>query len=144
MMDIQAAMGIHQLKRIEAWWKKRQHIWSVYNASFAHLPCFLPSDPDPDTRHAYHLYTPLIDIDKFGKSRDWVLAALAAENIGSGVHYRPVHLHPYYRKTFGWQKGRYPNAEWIGDRTISLPLSAALTEEDVDDVCKAFSKVMSD
>ena len=60
--------------------------------------------------------------------------ALTAENIGPGVHYISVHLHPFYRNTYGWKEGDFPNAEWIRDRTISLPLSAALNEDDVADV----------
>ncbi|MBN2396498.1 MAG: DegT/DnrJ/EryC1/StrS aminotransferase family protein, partial [Candidatus Atribacteria bacterium] len=70
------------------------------------------------------------------------LNALTAENIGVGVHYLPVHLHPFYRKTYGWKKGNCPNAEWIGARTVSLPLSAALCDKDVNDVIKAFKKVL--
>lgn len=143
MMDIQAAIGIHQLKRVDKYWEKRQSIWNKYNEAFKNLSCFTPTDPEPDTRHAYHLYTPLIDIDRFEKNRDWVLNALTAENIGVGVHYLPVHLHPYYRKTFGWKQGDFPNAEWIGERTLSLPLSAALSETDTDDVICAFQKVLS-
>lgn len=76
------------------------------------------------------------------KSRDWVLNALTAENIGVGVHYLPVHLHPFYRKTFGWKEKDFPNAEWIGERTLSLPLSAALNKKDVEDVIEAFQKVL--
>ena len=142
MTDIQAAMGIHQLKRIEKYWQRRHEIWNIYNYRFAGLPCVLPAEAEPETRHAYHLYTPLIDIKRLGKSRDWVLNALTAENIGTGVHYIPIHRHPYYRNTFGWREGQFPNAEWIGDRTISLPLSPALSAADVDDVVNAFSKVM--
>lgn len=141
MMDIQAAMGIHQLKRVDKYWERRKNIWDKYNEAFDDLPCITPAEPEPDTRHAYHLYTLLIDIDKLGKSRDWVLNALTAENIGVGVHYMPVHLHPFYRKTFGWKEGDFPNAEWIGDRTLSLPLSAALDERDVEDVVEAFRKI---
>jgi dTDP-4-amino-4,6-dideoxygalactose transaminase len=62
------------------------------------------------------------------------LEALTAENIGVGVHYMPVHLHPFYRKTFGWKVGDFPNAEWVGERSLSLPLSAALETRDVEDV----------
>ena len=142
MMDIQAAIGIHQLKRVDRCWKRREEIWNRYNSEFKGLPCFTPRGPEPDTRHAYHLYTPLIDIHRLGKSRDWVLNALTAENIGVGVHYLPVHLHPFYRKTFGWKEGDFPNAEWIGERTISLPLSAALDERDVEDVIEAVCKVV--
>lgn len=68
--------------------------------------------------------------------------ALSAENIGVGVHYIPVHLHPFYRKTFGWKEGDFPNAEWIGERTLSLPLSAALDEKDVEDVIEAVCKIL--
>jgi len=143
MMDIQAAIGIHQLKRVEKNWIARKKIWNRYNEAFKHLPCILPSDPASDTRHGYHLYTPLIDIDKTGRSRDWVLDAMTHENIGVGVHYIPVHLHPFYQKEYGWEKGDFPHAEWIGDRTVSLPLSPALTEQDVNDVIAAFTKVLT-
>ena len=143
MTDIQASMGIHQLARVEANWEVREKIWKQYNDAFADLPCFLPPEPAPGTRHAYHLYTPLIDIDLLGKSRDWVLTALTAENIGVGVHYLHIHAHPYYQDTFDWKEGDFPNSEWIGDRTISLPLSAALTPGDVADVISAFRKVLS-
>jgi len=142
MMDIQAAMGIHQLKRVDKYWTLRQKIWEKYNEVFQDIPCTTPPKPEPDTRHSYHLYTPVIDIDRLGKSRDWVLDALTAENIGVGVHYLPVHLHPFYRKTFGWKEGNFSNAEWIGERTLSLPLSAALNEKDVEDVITAFRKVL--
>lgn len=142
MMDIQAAMGIHQLKRVNKNWDRRQTIWRKYNEAFKDLPCITPKESEPNSKHAYHLYTPLLDIEKIGKSRDWVLSALTAENIGTGVHYLPVHLHPYYHKTFGWRKGDFPNAEWIGERTVSLPLSPALSEKDVDDVIIAFRKIL--
>lgn len=143
MMDIQAAIGIHQLKRVDRNWNYRQSIWEKYNEAFRDLPCILPADPEPNIKHAYHLYTPLIAIEKINKSRNWVLNALTTENIGIGVHYLPVHLHPFYRKTYGWKEGDFPNAEWIGERTISLPLSAALNEKDVEDVIAAFCKVLS-
>lgn len=143
MMDIQAAIGIHQLKRVERYWKQRERVWQKYNAAFQNLPCLTPAEPEPDTKHAYHLYTPLIDLDRLGKDRDWVLNALTSENIGVGVHYLPVHLHPFYRKTFGWKKGDFPNAEWIGERTLSLPLSPALSEDEIADVIEGFTKVLT-
>lgn len=143
MMDIQAAMGIHQLHRVEENWAIREKIWNRYSEAFADLACFVPAPVESDTRHGYHLYTPLIDIDRLGKGRDWVLNALTAENIGVGVHYLPVHLHPFYRKTFGWNQGDFPNAEWIGERTISIPLSAALNTRDVEDTASAFTKVLN-
>jgi dTDP-4-amino-4,6-dideoxygalactose transaminase len=143
MMDMQAAIGIHQLKRVENYWERRKQIWERYNEAFRGLPCQLPAEPEVDTKHGYHLYIVLIDIERLGKERDWVLDALTAENIGIGIHYLPIHWHPFYRKTYGWRFEDYKNAEWIGQRTISLPLSAALSEKDVDDVIEAFRKVLT-
>lgn len=142
MTDMQAAIGVHQLGRVDAYWERRREIWGRYNEAFRDLPCFLPPEPAPDTKHAFHLYTPLVDIDALGRSRDWVLDAVTGENIGVGVHYLPVHLHPYYRKVFGWKVGDYPNAEWLGERTISLPLSAGLDEKDVEDVIISLKKIL--
>lgn len=143
MMDIQAAMGIHQLKNIEMFAAKRKRIWKQYTSAFADLPCRLPALPAEGTRHAYHLFTPLLDLGAIGKSRDWVLDALTAENIGAGVHYVPVHLHPYYQAQYGWQPKDCPNANWIGGRTLSLPLSPALEQKDMDDVIAAFRSILS-
>lgn len=140
MMDIQAAIGIHQLQRVELYWQRRQEIWQRYNEAFADLPIALPADPEPGTRHAYHLYTILIDETKTGISRDAFLNAMTAENIGVGVHYMSIPEHPYYQETFGWQPEDYPNAMRIGRQTVSLPLSAKLTLEDELDVITAVKK----
>ncbi len=86
MMDLQAAIGIHQLERIEPYWKRREQIWKQYNKAFANLPVGLPADPEPNTRHAYHLYTIRIDEKKAGISRDKFLDAMTARKIGVGVH----------------------------------------------------------
>ncbi|MGH9318931.1 MAG: DegT/DnrJ/EryC1/StrS family aminotransferase, partial [Vicinamibacteria bacterium] len=142
MMDIQAAMGIHQLKRVEASLSRRAEIWDRYNRAFQGLPCATPRDAEPDTVHARHLYTILVATEELGKSRDWVLRALTAENVGVGVHYRPIPAHPFYQKTFGWSSADFPNAHWVGSRTVSLPLSAALTDGDVSDVVDAVHKVL--
>ena len=142
MMDIQAAIGIHQLKRINEYWSRRKVIWEKYNSAFDDLPCILPIESKSSNKHAYHLYTPLIQTENISKSRDWILNALYAENIGTGVHYQPVHLHPFYRKTFGWQEKDFPNAEWIGERTLSLPISAGLDDNDAEDVIISFRKVL--
>jgi dTDP-4-amino-4,6-dideoxygalactose transaminase len=116
---------------------RRQEIWARYDEAFRNLPVFVPAAEAPGTRHARHLYTLLIDIDHVAGTRDDVLFALHQENIGTGVHYRAVHLHPYYREAFGYRPGDFPNAEWISDRTLSLPLSPKLTDEDVEDVVAA-------
>jgi dTDP-4-amino-4,6-dideoxygalactose transaminase len=137
MMDLQAAIGIHQLKRVESYWQRRQQIWQRYNEAFTDLPIILPANPDPETRHAYHLYTILLDEQKCGISRDAFLNAMTAQNIGVGVHYLSIPEHPYYQKTFGWQAEDYPNAMRVGRQTVSLPLSPKLTDDDVMDVISA-------
>jgi dTDP-4-amino-4,6-dideoxygalactose transaminase len=142
MMDLQAAMGIHQLQRVEPYWLRRKEIWQRYNEAFADLPISLPTDPEPETRHAYHLYTILIDEAKAGMARDTFLDAMTAHNIGVGVHYLSIPEHPYYQKTFGWKPEDYPNAMRIGQQTVSLPLSAKLTNEDVEDVIKGVKQIL--
>ena len=133
MMDLQAAIGIHQLPRVDKYWKRRQEIWNRYNEAFRDLPVFIPAPIEADTRHSYHLYTLLLDIDNLKITRDGFLDGMTKQNIGVGVHYIALHLHPYYQKTFGYKRGDFPNAEWISERTVSLPLSAKLTDEDARD-----------
>ena len=137
MMDIQAAMGLHQLKRVERYWKRRKEIWQRYNKAFADLPVGLPADPEPETRHAHHLYTLMIDKEKTGVSRDEFLWAMNEQNIGTGVHYLSIPEYPYYQQTFDWNPEDYPHAMRIGRQTASLPLSAKLTNEDVEDVIES-------
>ena len=134
MMDLQAAIGIHQLPRVDKYWKRRQKIWNRYNEAFKDLPVFTPAPIEPNTRHAYHLYTLLLDIHNLKITRDEFLDEMKKGNIGVGVHYIALHLHPYYQEAFGYKRGDFPNAEWISDRTISIPLSAKLKDADVEDV----------
>lgn len=142
LTDLQASLGIHQLPRIGKYLKRREEIWKRYDEAFADLPVITPAPPAPDTVHARHLYTLLIDAAAAGMTRDDVQQALHRENIGTGIHFIAVHLHKYYRETYGYTRGDFPNAEFISDRTISLPLSASLTDVDVDDVIAAVRKVL--
>ena len=142
MMDIQAALGIHQLRRVEANWRRRQEIWQIYQRAFQDLPLTLPAPPEEGTRHAYHLYTVLVDSEKAGVSRDAFMGAMTAENVGVGVHYRSIPVQPYYAERFGWKPEDYPNSVSIGEQTVSLPLSAKLTDEDVHDVIQAVRKIL--
>ena len=143
MMDLQAAIGIHQLKRIEAYWYRRQEIWQRYNEAFSTLPILLPAEPEANTRHAYHLYTVQIDAAQAKMTRDAFLNAMTAHNIGVGVHYLSLPEHPYYQKTLGWQPEDYPNAMKVGRQTVSLPISARLTDQDVEDVIEAAHRIFS-
>jgi dTDP-4-amino-4,6-dideoxygalactose transaminase len=142
MTDIQASIGIHQLKEIESKAQRRKEIWEIYNQSLRDLPLLLPTPPPPEQRHAYHLYTPLLDLDRVRCTRDEFLQALHKENIGAGIHYVALHLHPFYQKTFGYRKGKFPHAEFISHRTFSLPFSAKLTHQDVEDVIQAVKKIL--
>jgi len=142
MMDIQAALGLHQLRRVEHNLPRRVEIWSRYDEAFADLPVFLPPPEEEGTRHARHLYTLLLDIDRLRVGRDEVQAALHELRIGTGIHYRALHLHRYYRERWDLQPGDCPNAAWISDRTVSLPLSPKLTDSDVDDVVDAVRRVL--
>ncbi|VXD24164.1 DegT/DnrJ/EryC1/StrS family aminotransferase [Planktothrix paucivesiculata] len=142
MTDVQAAIGIHQLARVEESWLRRQEIWQKYNEAFANLPLKLPADIEPETRHAYHLYTIMIDQEKTGIKRDEFLDAMTAEKIGVGVHYLSIAEHPYYQRTFGWKPEDYPSAMKVGRETVSLPISPKLTDQDVADVIEAVYKII--
>ncbi|HEX8690431.1 MAG TPA: DegT/DnrJ/EryC1/StrS family aminotransferase, partial [Solirubrobacterales bacterium] len=144
MMDLQAALGIHQLARAEANLERRQAIWRRYDEAFADLPLQTPAPEEPGTRHARHLYTVMLDLERVTCTRDEVLLALHRRKIGSGVHYRALHLHPYYREAHGYERGDFPSSEWISDRTVSLPLSPKLTDEDVEDVVDALRSTLLD
>ena len=134
MMDLQAAIGIHQLGRVDEWLARRNEVWDVYKQAFADLPVGLPTEDEPDTVHGRHLFTLMIDEERTGLTRDQFMNKMHQLNIGTGVHYLGVHLHPYYKDTFGFKREDFPNATWLSDRTVSLPLSAKLTNQDVEDV----------
>ncbi len=137
MMDIQAAIGIHQLERVEANWLRRQEVWALYNEALAGFGVTLPAPDNRDARHAYHLYTILVDEAVHGVSRDDFLGRMTAHNIGVGVHYLSVPEHPYYQTALGWNPHDYPNAQRIGQQTVSLPIAANLSDGDVADVVEA-------
>ncbi len=142
MMDIQAAIGIHQLRRVEENWKTREQIWNRYQEAFANLPLRRPAPVAAQTRHAYHLYNIQLG-DEAPIDRDAMLEAMTARNIGVGVHYLSIPEHPFYQKRFGWRPEDYPNAMLVGRRTVSLPLSPALTERDVEDVVESVADCLT-
>jgi dTDP-4-amino-4,6-dideoxygalactose transaminase len=137
MMDIQASLGIHQIKRVDDYLKRRNEIWRRYDEAFADLPLELPAPPEPNTVHARHLYTPLLKLEKLRCTRDEFQQQLFELKIGTGIHFISLHLHDYYQRTYGYRPEDFPNARYISERTLSLPLSAKLTEDDVEDVIQA-------
>lgn len=134
MMDLQAAIGLHQLARVEDSWRRRETIWATYERELADLPLVRPVAPAPGTRHAYHLYTVLVNEDTCGISRDGFLDAMNERRIGTGVHYLSIAEHPYYQQRFGWSPEQWPNAMRIGRQTVSLPISPKLNDHDVERV----------
>jgi dTDP-4-amino-4,6-dideoxygalactose transaminase len=143
MMDIQAAIGLHQLERIEQYALRRKAIWDRYNESFKDLPLNVPSNELlSGDRHAYHLYTLILKLEDLKINRNQFMTALHRENIGTGVHYQALHLHSYYAEKYNLKEGMFPNAEYISDRTVSLPLSAKLSDRDVEDVINAVRRIL--
>lgn len=143
MMDLQAAIGIHQLASVEKYWQRRKEIWQRYDEAFKQLPLTLPAPIEEGNRHSYHLYTVLVDEARTGVDRDSFLDTMTWHGIGVGVHYLSIPEHPFYRKTFGWRPEDCPQALRIGRQTVSLPLSAKLSDEDVEDVIAAVFRVLN-
>ncbi len=142
MTDIQASLGLHQLARVEENWKRRKEVWDRYMKELAGLPLILPAPLEGDSRHALHLFTVLVDTEKTKVTRDQFLNEMTKRNVGTGVHFRALHLQPFYQKLLGHAPGDLPETEFIGDRTASIPLSAKLSDEDVSDVIAAIKDIL--
>jgi dTDP-4-amino-4,6-dideoxygalactose transaminase len=142
MTDMEAALGLPQLPLLEERWAQRERLWRVYDEGLGGLPLALPTVGDGDSRHAYHLYAPLLEVEKLTVGRSHIVAAMEAENIGVGIHYKPQHLQPFFRERFATNDDAFLNATFIGQRTISLPLSAGMSEDDASDVCAAFARIL--
>jgi dTDP-4-amino-4,6-dideoxygalactose transaminase len=135
MTDLSAAIGLHQLDAIGRHLARREQIAAIYDEALSDLPLSLFDPLPPDSLHARHLYTVLVDAPS-GPSRDALLGQLAEAGIAASVHFPVVHLHSYYTERFGFTRGDFPAAERIADRVVSLPLSPALTDAQVDHVIR--------
>jgi dTDP-4-amino-4,6-dideoxygalactose transaminase len=143
MTDIEASLGIHQLRKIELITSLRQKLSVLYDQLLADLPEITLPHRAPGRRHACHLYVITLDVDHLSVTRDQFMEMLKAENIGCGIHFISVHLQPYYQKRFGYRTEDYPNAAWLSDRILSLPLFPQMAETDVQDVSRAVHKVIA-
>jgi dTDP-4-amino-4,6-dideoxygalactose transaminase len=138
MMDIQAALGIHQLQALDGFIARRTELALRYQKLLADWPQWtLPATPNYEHRHAWHLYTPLLNPDATDMSRDEFMQRMKERNIGTGLHYKATHLYPYYRDKFGFKRGDLPIAESISDRIVSLPLYPRMSDADQDRVIAA-------
>ena len=140
LTDMAASLGLTQLPKLPEWLKRREVVWNRYNVAFADLPLTLPADPEPDTVHARHLYTVLVN-DEARISRDEFMVEMHKRRIGTGVHYRALHTHPYYVERWGFRPEQFPNAYYVGERTVSLPLTPKLTDAEVERVIGAVHEI---
>jgi dTDP-4-amino-4,6-dideoxygalactose transaminase len=143
MYDLQASLGLAQLPKLERFWIRRRTIVEAYDAAFSSMPEIGRLAVLDSVRPASHLYVIILGTEELSRSRDEILDALQKENIGVGVHFRALHLQPFYREGFGFQPGQLPVAEHATDRILSLPLYPAMTDGDVADTIAAVTKVIA-
>jgi len=144
MPDVSAAVGLHQLKKLGKFLEIRRRYAKIYEEELKDLnELILPPKGGPDLKHSWHLYAVLIKPEFLKINRDKMIKALLKENIGTGIHYRAVHLHPYYNAKYGYKNGDYPNAEFVSERTFSLPLTPKMSEKDVYDVARGVKRIIT-
>ena len=143
MFDLQGALVLSQLAKIDRFWKRSVSLKAILDAGLSDIAEIDRPGERPGIKHAYHLYPIIVRTEALNADRDTIMNAIQAENVGIGVHFRAVHLHPYYQETFGFRRGDFPNAEYYSDRTISLPLYPRMSDADADDVVAAVRTVIA-
>jgi len=144
LTDISASLGLGQLAQLDVFNAKRQKLAEHYQTRLRGISEIIPlATPDYPHTHAWHLFIVRVDSDKTGMDRNQLMAGLKERNIGTGLHFRAVHLQKYYAETFGLKKGVLPNTEWNSDRILSLPLCPAMSKADVDDVIDAMQDTLA-
>lgn len=140
--DLQCALGISQLSKIDKFINRRKQIVKIYNNELSKIDGVILQKEESFSDTCNHLYIIKLKLDMLSVSRDEIFNALKAENIGVNLHYIPVYYHPFY-KNLGYKKGLCPNAESLYESIITLPLHFAMEDEDVFDVVKAVNKVLN-
>jgi len=145
LTDLQAALGIHQIKKLDGFIEQRTRYAKIYQELLRDVKeIMLPETPArKGTRHAWHLFVILADIDHLTIDRDHFMAEMLDANIGIGLHFPAVHLQPYYQKTFAYARGMFPRTEFVSDRIFSLPLYPGMSEGDVRDAASAVVEIIS-
>lgn len=143
MSDLQASIGIHQIGKLDQMQKRREEIADKYNKSFAEIPQLTTPTVKNYATNAWHLYPVQVNDDLLSINRNDFIEALKAENIGTSVHFIPLHLHPYYKEKYGFKGISFPNAESLYNHEISLPIYPKMADEDVDDVISAVKKIIN-
>lgn len=142
MNDLQAALGIHQIKKLDKFRKIREELADTYDRQLADLKEVQIPYRVPDITHAHNIYAVLVDTSNLKISRNQIIERLKDYNVGSIVYFRPLHLQPYFQKTFGYKKGNFPNAEYVFDRIICLPLYPGMKKSDAVYVSKLLKKII--
>jgi dTDP-4-amino-4,6-dideoxygalactose transaminase len=137
MTDIQAAIGLHQLRKLPAFHARRREIAKRYNAAFSQLEGFELPVENEDVEHAWHLYVLRVRADVLGLSRNDFIRQLHNRNIGSSVHFIPIHMHPFYRDKYAFQPRQFPVTYSEFQKIVSLPISPRMTDHDIQDVIEA-------
>jgi perosamine synthetase len=141
LTDVAAAIGIHQLRRAEAMRQSREAIAFRYRESLGDLLSLeLPPLPE-DRLHSWHLFPIRLSLERMGTDRDAVFEALRAEGVSCSVHWRPLHQHPHYSETFGWQPEHLPVASKVWKQLLTLPLFPDMRDDEVEQVIRAGRKV---
>jgi len=141
LTDVQAALGLVQLAKCDAMWRRRVALAERYTQALRLLDAFETPKVQPDVQHAWHLYVILMNPKALGIHRDQVIEELKQRGIGTSVHFIPLHTHPYYRKRWGYGPGDFPVADNYFDRCLSLPLYPAMSDEDADNVIEALTDI---
>ena len=144
LTDIAASLGVEQLKKCNAFFEARRRIAAAYQEGFADLPEIKTPVCKPDVQHAWHLYVIQLELERLSINRRDFIEALRQKNIGTSVHFIPLHLHPYYRNTFGYRPGDFANASAVFERIISLPIYPKMIDADVNDVVEAVRSIVEE
>jgi dTDP-4-amino-4,6-dideoxygalactose transaminase len=139
MTDIQASLGIHQLKKLDRFYEIRKRYADIYSKFLSKIDGITPPQEWPRRKHVFHLY-PII-LHKYNRNR--FIQKMAEKGIGCSVHFIPLHLQPYYQKAFGFSKGDFRNAEWVYEREVSLPLYPGMTQQSIHRVCDSIGEILN-
>ncbi|MGC9114292.1 MAG: DegT/DnrJ/EryC1/StrS family aminotransferase [Candidatus Micrarchaeia archaeon] len=142
MTDIQAALGLEQLKKIEEFVRLRSKLAEFFSRELGSIEGLTIPRVKPGVKHGWYLYPLLLNLDELKIDRAKFIEAMAAENLGCSVHFVPIHLHPYYAQKYGWTRGDFPVAEWLYDREVSIPFFPKMSGQDSADVVEAVKKIV--
>lgn len=144
MTDIAASLGIHQLARCDEFWEARRRCAQLYDEGFSDVPEVAVPHVEFNVQHSRHLYVIQLQLQRLSIDRNRFIQEMNGTGIGTSVHYTPLHMHPYYRKTFGYQPDDLPVAKSVYERIISLPIYPKMSDDDVDYVIETIKRIVAE